>query len=86
VVKNGYFISYSYIFSDFDSTLQTEITAANDVNIKEEPVDDAQASTSKEQQILNEAENFIYIKDEPLFSEEKKCNLNSVRFHASKMI
>jgi hypothetical protein len=52
-----------------------------EVYIKEEPIDDKEASTSREQRLLLKTEESIDIKDEPLSFEDVNHSLILVSFH-----
>jgi hypothetical protein len=68
-------------FSVSVSKVQRESASAHEVYIKEEPTDDAEASTSGEHLLAIKKHEAIDIKHEPLTTEEANVSLNLVSIH-----
>jgi hypothetical protein len=58
--------------------VQQEIYIKKEIAIKEEPIDDALTSTPVKQHMLVKREEFIGMKEEPLFSDDETYILQSV--------
>jgi hypothetical protein len=74
------------IFSDSVNDVHNSSLPVNEIYIKEEPIDDAVASTSGEQHLLIETEEYIDIKDEPLTSDNTNSRPDLVSFMINKSV
>jgi hypothetical protein len=72
------------IFSDSVNDVYKSSLPVNEIYIKEEPIDDAVASSSRGQHMVVKREESIDIKHETPASENENCNLNFVSVHGNK--